>query len=199
MSAKQAIADGTDDTRAPQIGPILRRHRKSRGLTLEELAELSGVSRSMLSQIERGQANPTLAVLWSLTRALKLDFADLLEGGAGHPDGSVIEVTSDAHTPEIRSADGLCRLRILSPPRLAGDVEWYELEIAPSGRLDSAPHAPGTQEHFTAFTNGFELASGEASQTLKAGETARYPADVAHRISNVSRKPARGLLVVLHR
>ena len=106
-----------DETGAPQIGPTLRRHRKSRGLTLEDLAELSGVSKSMLSQIERGQANPTLAVLWSLTRALKLDFADLLEGaGARHLDDEAIEVTSDAHTPQIRSADGLCRLRILSPP-----------------------------------------------------------------------------------
>ena len=189
-----------DETGAPQIGPTLRRHRKSRGLTLEDLAELSGVSKSMLSQIERGQANPTLAVLWSLTRALKLDFADLLEGGgARHLDDEAIEVTSDAHTPQIRSADGLCRLRILSPPRLAGDMEWYELEIAPSGTLDSAPHAPGTQEHLTALTNGFEVATGDARQSLKAGETARYPADAAHRISNVSRKPAKGLLVVIYR
>ena len=96
-----------DQTRAPQIGPTLRRHRKSRSLTLEGLAELSGVSKSMLSQIERGRANPTLAVLWSLTRALKLDFADLLKAGAQHSEGEVIEVTSDSHTPEIKSADGL--------------------------------------------------------------------------------------------
>ena len=118
---------------------------------------------------------------------------------AEHLEDETIEITSDAHTPEIRSADGLCRLRILSPPRLAGDMEWYELEIAPSGMLDSAPHAPGTQEHFTAFTNGFEVATGDARQSLKAGETARYPADVAHRISNLSRKSAKGLLVVLYR
>ena len=159
---KEVIPSAMDEAPAPQIGPTLRRHRKNRNLTLEDLAELSGVSKSMLSQIERGRANPTLAVLWSLTRALKLDFADLLQGAAEHLEDETIEITSDAHTPEIRSADGLCRLRILSPPRLAGDVEWYKLEIAPSGMLDSASHAPGTQEHFTAFTNGFEVATGDA-------------------------------------
>ena len=52
-------------TSTPQIGPVLQRHRKMAGLTLEQLAEKSGVSKSMLSQIERGQANPTFAVLWS--------------------------------------------------------------------------------------------------------------------------------------
>jgi XRE family transcriptional regulator, regulator of sulfur utilization len=184
---------------APQIGPVLQRQRKSRGLTLEQLASISGVSKSMLSQIERGQANPTFAVLWSLTRALKIEFADLLEGGSVPADAPQIDVVSSSHTPEIKSADGLCRLRILGPPQLAGQTEWYEIEIAPDGHLDSAPHAPGAFEHLTAFTTGFEITSGDATRALKAGETARYPADVPHRIVNRSSKPARGLMVLLYR
>ncbi len=184
---------------APQIGPIIQRHRKMRGLTLEQLASISGVSKSMLSQIERGQANPTFAVLWGLTRALKIEFADLLGGVPSPEDDNAIELVPVAHTPEIRSADGLCRLRILSPPRLAGQTEWYDIEIAPSGSLDSPAHAPGAFEHFTAWTTGFEVGSGESARTLKAGETARYAADVPHRITNRSAKTARGLLMVLYR
>jgi XRE family transcriptional regulator, regulator of sulfur utilization len=185
---------------APQIGPVIQRQRKSRNLTLEQLAALSGVSKSMLSQIERGQANPTFAVLWSLTRALKIEISDLVEGGSAPTgDDSEVELVSAANTPEIRNADGSCRLRILSPPQFAGETEWYELEIAPAGRLESAAHARGAFEHFTALTPGFEVTSGNSTKTLKAGETARYAADVPHRITNTSKRPAKGLLIVLYR
>ena len=151
----------------------------------------------MLSQIERGEANPTFAVVWT-TQALKIDFADLVgSGGAASVDQ--IEVTSKTHTPEIRSADGKCRLRILSPPRLAGRTEWYEVEIEAGGSLDSEPHAGGTFEHFTAATAGFEVGCGADIVRLKDGETAHYRADVPHRIANAGSRLARGLLVVLYR
>lgn len=195
----QGMASKMDAVNVPRIGPVIQRLRKRQGLTLEQLESASGVSKSMLSQIERGQANPTFAVLWSLTRAMKIAFADLLESGALPAEETSIEVVTVAHTPEIRSADGLCRLRILSPPQRAGETEWYELEIAPSGTLDSAPHASGAVEHLTALTAGLQVTSGGATLNLKPGETARYAADVAHRISNVSHRPAKGLMVLLYR
>ena len=183
---------------APQIGPIIQRQRKARGLTLQQLSGLSGVSKSMLSQIERGQANPTFAVLWSLTQGLKIDFAALLQGGQAVPSDTTIEIVPSEHTPEIRSADGSCRLRILSPPGLAGTTEWYDVEIAGGGRLDSAPHAAGACEHFTALSGQFLITSGASTYPVKAGETARYPVDVPHSISNASHRPARGLMVLLY-
>jgi transcriptional regulator with XRE-family HTH domain len=183
---------------APQIGPIIYRQRTGLGLTLGQLAASCGVSKSMLSQIERGEANPTFAVLWALTRALRLDFAALLEGATDVTPPASIDVVCQEHTPEIRSADGLCRLRILSPPALAGSIEWYTLEFAPAGRLDSTAHSPGTTEHFTAETTGFEITTAAARHALKAGETARYPADVPHRIANLSPRVGRGYLVVVY-
>ena len=189
-----------EEINTPQIGPIIQRQRKSHGLTLEQLAALSGVSKSMLSQIERGQANPTFAVLWGLTRALKIEFSDLTAGkSVPHSSDETIEIVPATQIPEIRSGDGSCRLRILSPARLAGRIEWYEVEIAPSGMLDSGPHATGAFEHFTAHTDGFEITSGNATRSLKIGETARYPADVPHRIRNVLSKPAKGLMILLYR
>lgn len=185
---------------APQIGPVLQRRRKARGLTLEQLAGISGVSKSMLSQVERGQANPTFAVLWSLTRALRIEFADLLDvGSAPAQDDDAIEIVTASHTPEIRSADGRCRLRILSPPELSGNMEWYDVEIEPGGVLDSRPHSPGTFEHFTALTGSFEIASAGSVRPLKVGETARYPADVPHHVANTSTRRAKGLMIVLFR
>lgn len=184
-------------TETPEIGPIVQKFRKQRELTLGQLAEISGVSKSMLSQIERGQANPTFAVLWSLTRALGIDFNDLIEGGLEPEDNEKITIVTDANTPEIKNADGDCTLRILSPPQMTGELEWYHLEIAPGGALISGAHAPGTAEHVTMISGGFEITSGDTVRSLKIGETARYAADVPHKIANVGKRSAKGLLVVV--
>jgi len=183
---------------APEIGPILHQRRKALGLTLVQLSTLSGVSKSMLSQIERAEANPTYAVLWALTSAMRIDFAALLQGAAQAGGDESIDITRVEHTPEIRSADGLCRLRTLSPPELVGSVEWYSLEFAPGGRFESKAHGPGATVHFTAETPGIELITASATRAIDAGETAHYHADVPHVIANISRKTSRGYLVLLH-
>lgn len=188
-----------DLNEAPKIGPVIQRERKDRHLTLDRLAAQSGVSRSMLSQIERGEANPTFAVLWSLTQALGIDFSQLVAGGvAQQRKADAIELVTLALTPEIKSPDGAWRLRILSSPGLAGRVEWYEVEIAPGCKLQSAPHAPGTFEHLTANTDGLLVKTEYGRQGLRTGETARYRADVAHEIANTGTDIARALMVVLY-
>ncbi|MGB0508372.1 MAG: helix-turn-helix domain-containing protein, partial [Pikeienuella sp.] len=68
---------------AERLASRLKNERRDKGLSLEALAKLSGVSRSMLSQIERGESSPTVASLWNLTRALNVDFAGLLDDSAG--------------------------------------------------------------------------------------------------------------------
>ena len=122
----------------PAIGPRLQAQRKARNLTLAELAAASGVSRSMLSEIERGNANPTYGTLWHLTRALGLDFNGLIDGISGEPRS--IERQTGHATPVIRSADGSCSLQILSPASMVSVTEWYLLTFEPKGRLISEPH-----------------------------------------------------------
>ncbi|MEQ8166570.1 MAG: XRE family transcriptional regulator [Alphaproteobacteria bacterium] len=186
------------ETTPPQIGPVIQMARKARHLTLEQLAKLSGVSRSMLSQIERSETNPTFAVVWSLTQALNIEFSDLVSGDAVARKSALIDIVPADHVPLIASPDGACRLKILSPPALAGKTEWYQVEIEPGGALVSAPHAPRTREHFTALTDGIAITSGETTTALTAGEVARYAADVPHAISNTSDAVASGWLVVLY-
>jgi len=180
---------------APEIGPRLNAQRRALRWTLEDLAARSGVSRSMLSQIERGRANPTFATLWSLTRALGLDLAELADGGGG--TGGAVDVAPAHFIPEIKSKDGLCRLQILSPIELAGRAEWYEVLMERGGSLVSDAHAAGSREHFTAAAGVFEIESGDGCGRIETGDTARYAADVPHAVRNVSEGPARGLLIVL--
>jgi transcriptional regulator with XRE-family HTH domain len=180
----------------PALGPRIQAIRKRHRLSLDELARKSGVSKSMLSQVERGEANPTFATLWNLTRALDVEFSELVEAKAGAA-AAAIDVTSQNHIPEIRTEDGRCVLRILSPPGSAGAMEWYELSVAPSGALISKPHARGAMEHLTVIKGSLSIMSGDGREKLSAGDTARYAADIPHAIRNDGKTEAKAFLVVI--
>ena len=184
-----------DQAAPPPLGPLLHKHRKARRLTLDQLARKSGVSKSMLSQIERGEANPTFAILWNITRALGVDFADLVD--LRSTSANRIEVLEPHFTPEIRTRDGLCVLRILNPVHSAGATEWYDLTIQPSGALSSEPHSAGTREHLSVLEGELVVESEGNETILQPGMTARYAADVPHRIANRGKGAARALLVVV--
>jgi len=184
------------DNQSLHIGPFMQELRKQRNLTLDAVAKISGVSRSMLSQIERGQTNPTLATVWALAEALGVDISDLI--GVRRSEKRIrIEVATPSFTPEIRTEDGLCVLRILSPADRADTLEWYELRFAPGGALISAPHARGTKEHLTVLEGTLTVKAGSEETALAEGATARYPADVDHLIRNDGGQTARALLVVI--
>ena len=179
-----------------KVASRLKSVRKEQHLTLAQLAANSNVSRSMLSQIERGETNPTLATLWNLTRALGVDFAGLLgtDGGLQEAQGAIERITSD-QIPTIDGGRG-CRLNILSPPHFAGQFEWYEMDMEPGGVLASEPHAPGSREHLTVLSGRVTVRSGSISSVADAGETLRYRADLPHSITNARRSRTRCLLVV---
>ena len=172
-----------------RLATSLREARKARGLSLDAAAKLSGVSRSMVSQIERGESSPTVATLWALTRALQLDFAGLLEG---RPTPG-IEVTRAAAAPVI--ARGGVTIRILSAPETVGAHEVYELVFIKGAKLTSDPHSPGCREHLTVLEGRLTVVSGEATEALGPGDVARYPADRAHEIAAGS-GAARAILIV---
>ena len=171
----------------------LKQARRDKGLSLEAVATISGVSRSMVSQIERGTSSPTVATLWNLTQALGVDFAGLLDSGGQTEVG--IEVVTASATPTIETQGSGCRIRILSPPEAAGEHEVYELIFEPGGALRSAPHGPGAREHLSVISGRVFVESGTAKQTLGAGDTARYAADVDHAII-ADDGPATAFLIV---
>ncbi len=170
----------------------LKEARRSLGLSLEAVANLSGVSRSMVSQIERGESSPTIATLWNLTRALQVDFAGLLDG---EPASDRIEVIRADEVPRIDKLGQGLRIRILSAPEEAGRHETYELLFEPGGTLASRPHARGAREQLSVIQGSVTVTSGTATRTLSAGDTARYAADVAHSIT-AGDSAARAFLVV---
>src|SRR3954468_11487519 len=98
----------------------VRELRKKKGWTLDELSAACGVSRSMLSEIERGNANPTLAVTWRIAQAFAMSLGELVEMPTATPRVEVIRADDRAY--HYRS-DRSCRIRTLSPLHLEKSVE----------------------------------------------------------------------------
>jgi transcriptional regulator with XRE-family HTH domain len=171
-----------------RLAASLRAARKARGLSLDAAAKLSGVSRSMVSQIERGESSPTVATLWALTQALQLDFAGLLEGRPAPG----IEVTRATPAPVIQR--GGVTIRILSAPESVGAHEVYELTFAKDARLTSDAHSPGCREHLTVLEGQAHRHLGRCRRPLGPGDVARYPADRPHEIA--AEGMARAILIV---
>lgn len=169
--------------------------RKQKGWTLEQLAALSGVSRSMLSQIERGTANPTLGVAWRIAQAFSMTLGQLVD--APQLTSRIDVIRADDETYRFRE-DEQCRIRTLSPLNLEKDVEFYELILRPGGALVSAPHYDGTREFLTIEKGAVRLTAGDESRELKKGDSAHYPADVPHRIENIGRGDAVAFLVDIY-
>jgi len=170
----------------------LKDARKAKGLSLDAIANLSGVSRSMVSQIERGESSPTIATLWNLTRALNVDFAGLFD----QPDrGDRIDVLKASEVPTIDNIGQGCRIAILSPPEDAGGHEVYDIAFHVDGVLRSQPHARDAFEQLVVIEGRVKVTSGAATSHIAQGDTARYAADVPHEIEAID-GPARVFLIV---
>lgn len=174
----------------------VRRLRQARGWTLDTLATASDVSRSMLSQIERGEANPTLAVAFRIARAFGISLDALVEANASA--GTIDVIRSDDPSYYYRN-DADCTIRTLSPLRLQQEAELYHMALAPGFVLASAPHATGTRELLSVQRGSIRVRSDTDEQLLQAGDSAYYPADVEHSIENVGMDQANVILLDMYR
>ena len=191
-----ASSPETADAIHRHLGGRLRQLRLERGWSLEALARASGVSRSMLSEIEREQANPTLAVTLRIARAFGMGLGDLLElPGA---TSSVVVIRAEDRAYHYRSDDH-CRIRTLSPLNLEKDVEFYEVQLKPGGALRSSAHFAGTREFLTVHKGQVRVESAHDAEVLGPGDSASYRADVPHAIINVGKGEAGIFLVDIYR
>ena len=177
------------------LGARVKQLRSDKGWSLEMLANGSGVSRSMLSQIEREKANPTLAVTLRIAHAFGMDLGELVK--VPNAASSLKVIRANDRTFHFRS-DKHCRIRTLSPLNLEKDVEFYEVELKRGGALRSEAHFEGTREFLTVEQGQVRIESGEESDTLDRGDSANYRADIPHIIVNTGRGSATLFLVVIY-
>jgi len=180
---KNEMPENGDEAIGVALCRRVRELRKKRGWTLDELSAACGVSRSMLSEIERGRANPTLVVAYRIARAFGITVGELVETPEAAQRVQVIRAEDRAY--HYRS-DRHCRIRTLSPLHLEKAVEFYEVVLLPGSALRSGPHFDGSREMVTVREGAVRVRSGSETDDLRSGDSAHYPADVPHALENLS-------------
>ena len=177
-----------------QLGRAVLRLRKSYGLSLADLSQNSGVAKSIISQIERNETNPTLTTIWRLAHALDVSIPTMLQGAEEVP---FIEHLHRGTTPIFVSDDGLCRLAVIGWLKTVDWLQWYDFHADPGGVLESTAHLRGSVECLSALEGELEVEVGGMSEKVSAGATLRYRCDMPHRIRNASGKPAHATMVCI--
>jgi transcriptional regulator with XRE-family HTH domain len=195
-TGKPAVAKPSVETAdlAPVVGENLRRLRTQRKLSLEALAQLSGVSRAMLGQIELGQSAPTINVLWKIARALQVTFSAMISvRSAGGP-----QVLRATESKMLTSHDRTFFSRALFPFDGPRRVEFYELRLAPGGKEVAEAHAPGTTENLVVSAGTVAIDTHDATHVLNVGDAIVFEADSDHAYRNPGKTEAVMYLVMTY-
>ena len=177
------------------VGQNLRRLRRRQGLSLERLAQASGVSRAMLGQIENAKSVPTIGLLRKVANALELPFAQLLSLPGDH--GPVILRRHQAKL--LSSSDGAFVSRALFPFEGQRKAEFYELRIGARHNEAVDAHRPGTRENLIVAQGSVEIGIGEHKPVaLAEGDALLFEADVPHSYRNLTNSEAVIYLVITY-
>lgn len=173
------------------VAQNLKNIREEKKLSLDGLAELTGVSKSMLGQIERGESSPTIATLWKIANGLKISFTSLLD--APQNDTAIIR---KSEIPPLLEDNGKYRLYPFFPIAEGRRFEIYTIEIDKGGYLSAEAHPDGTQEFLTVFTGELTVRVNQEEYQVKEGDSIRFRADRPHTYHNSGSTLAKVNLVI---
>ncbi|MEW4217791.1 helix-turn-helix domain-containing protein [Rossellomorea marisflavi] len=176
-----------------KIGDNIRKIRKERGLSLDQVAERTGVSKAMIGQIERDDSNPTVATLWKIANGLKVSFSSLLEAPAA--DVAIIDYKD---VEPVLEDGGKYVVIPIFPFEPTKKWESYRIVMKPGCDYRNDGHPRGVEEYLTVLKGTFSLKIGEASYSLSEGESIRFEADVAHEYLNPSPDDAECHMVIYY-
>lgn len=171
----------------------LKRQRTLQNYSLEQLANLSGVSRSMISKIERGAATPTTTVLSRLAEALGVTFGRLMAETVQRE----IVVIPAARQPVLRDAETGYTRRCISPVLPGRGVDWLLNTLPPGGSTgEFMPHRRGVEEYLFVLKGRISVGMGAKSVTLEEGDALFFEADVIHTFKNMTNKPCEYFIII---
>ncbi|MCM3273301.1 helix-turn-helix domain-containing protein [Paenibacillus elgii] len=162
-----------------RIGHNLQRVRKQRQLSLDKVADLTGVSKGMLHQIERGDTQPTVTTVWKIATGLNISFSSLIK-----EDESAISIVKRKDAPDITGDNGNCLVYLLFPFNPQTQIEMFTIVLKPKGSYVSTPHNEGVQEYITVISGEFKISIRDDTYTLLAGEAIRFTGNVSHKYRN---------------
>lgn len=175
----------------------IRTRRLSLGWNLEMLAEQSGVSRAMLSDIERNLKNPTIKLVCQIAQSLGCTVSELL-GEQNKDPQNVFQVLRNAQRPTLVDPHSSVVRQSLAPTLLKSGLEivWYTLPIGQS-TTDFPAHPTGVKEHLTLVEGRIRCRIGkEIDLELEVGDSLTFEANVEHKFDNIGNVPCAYFLVI---
>ncbi len=169
---------------AQQVGVILKRIRKERDLSLQELAKRTDVSKLTLGKIERGEANPSLTVIWKIANGLSIPISMLLV----EPQEVVISRKNEGN--KVLSANEALTLEPMFTNSGYGSLETHRAFLKPGGEYYADPHQAGVIELVTVMEGRSTVQVQEQIYELNTYDSIKFHADQKHGYLNHHSVPA---------
>ena len=161
------------------IAHNLKRLREERRLSLDKTADITGVSKSMLGQIERGESNPTVTTIKKISTGLKVSVTSLIS-----PPGSEAIVVRGAEIEPLVEEEVGYRVYPVFPFEDGRDFEIYSAEFDPGCLIHAVAHSEKTEEFVTVFEGEMTVLINENRYTAGKGDSIRFRADKPHVYQN---------------
>jgi len=163
------------------IGNKLKDIRNKRNLSLDEVAKLTGVSKAMLGQIERGQSNPTVSTLWKIATGLKVPFSFFTD-----EDQDDLKVVYQKDINPIIEDNNRMKLYPIFPFDARNGLEIFTIELEPGCNHISTPHDDGVEEYIIVTEGEIEVSINEREFILQKGNSIRFMANKPHTYKNIN-------------
>lgn len=161
------------------VASNLRRIRKSKQMSLDDVAKETGISKSMLGQIERGEANPTVGTLGKIVSGLRVEFMDLISS----PQEESYLIRKKDLAPAKEQRDSYSCYAYF-PFEQGRDFEIYNICVEPGCTYDCTSHGERTVEYLMVGEGELFLDLGEETFTLQEGDAIRFHSDCGHKYCN---------------
>ncbi len=161
------------------VSAVLKKTRSERGLTLDEAARLTKVSKAMLGQIERCESTPTISTLWKISTGLKIPFSEFLNEAG--PEEKLIKI--DELEPVLEVSDQMTLYNVFPFDPLTG-FEYFYIRLLPGAHHVSDAHKASTLEYVIVTAGTLELKLKDQIFELKAPSAISFKADVYHEYNN---------------
>lgn len=172
------------------IAANLKKFRAERNLSLSRLAELSGISKVMLSQIEKGEANPTVNTVWKIAGGLNIPYSALFEQTKG-----TIEVVTRDRTVAQSDDGGSYRMYCYFAGTPSRNFEWFQTEIEAGSSHTSMGHPAKSMEYLMLLEGELELTVEGRQYVLHKDDAIEFTADNEHTYKNTGKDKAVALVM----
>lgn len=163
------------------IADNLKNIRKEKKLSLDKVANLTGISKSMLGQIEREETNPTITTVWKIANGLKISFTSLIK-----EEEKAVQIIAKEDIEPLVESNNRYRLYPIFPYDEKTSFEIYSVELEPGANLEAEGHGKGAKEYITVFQGQLSMQIGEESYELSQGNAIKFDANEAHVYKNKS-------------